>query len=396
MARILFAWELGAGTGHLSPYQTLITELVGLGHEVFFASRDPAVGAEILKKSGAKMLAAPILLGQPPLYYDKPLNYAQILHNIGFNDAVALAGRVQAWVNLFQLVKPDLLVVDHGPTALLASQGSGIKRMALGSSFLVPPRTSPFPNMRDWLKIDLKKLAEREHWVLQTANKVLDEFACPRLNYLHELFDVEEARLTTFMEMDHYYPREPEIYIGIGPPGEGIEPDWPDLPGKRIFAYLKRTPFLKAALQGLQETGLPVLVRVAGLVDKDKKEFGPRLKFADQNVSIKALQTSASLLVSNGNHGVMAHSLLAGIPQLLLPDTLERVMVSRRVAQFGAAEIVSVGDKNIKDSVAMGVKKIFSGDRYEKAANRFATKYADYDLEKQDQVLLNLMIKLLA
>ena len=39
MANILFTWELGGGSGHVSPYIDLIKRLEGEGHRVSFAMR---------------------------------------------------------------------------------------------------------------------------------------------------------------------------------------------------------------------------------------------------------------------------------------------------------------------------------------------------------------------
>lgn len=395
MSTILFAWELGAGSGHLSPYQSVITELARLGHRVYFAARDVATAAQVLQDTGARVLAAPILLGQPPLYYQKPLNFAQILHNIGFHETASLAGRVGAWCSLFDLVRPDLLIVDHSPTALLASHALGIRRMVLGSGFLVPPRSAPFPNMRDWMRVDQGRLLQQEKLVLDTANRVLGELSRPALGQLHELYQVEATRLTTFAELDHYYPRDPGLYLGVGYPGAGLEPEWPALPGKRIFAYLKRTKYLDEVLRALGRTNLPVVARVADFPPPLRQGYGASIRFADHHVDMAAVQASADLLVCNGNHGSMAHALLGGLPLVLLPDTLERVMGSRKAARLGAAEMVQIEQKDIGQGVSVALQQVLDNDHYRIAASRFAANYADHDLGRHDRELLELAVKLL-
>ena len=47
MARILFAWELGANLGHLGALVTLAKALRSRGHEAMFAVRDLAASATV-------------------------------------------------------------------------------------------------------------------------------------------------------------------------------------------------------------------------------------------------------------------------------------------------------------------------------------------------------------
>ena len=49
--------------------------------------------------------------------------FAHILHNIGFSNVAELTTMTGAWRQLFEHVRPDLIVFDHSPTALLAASG---------------------------------------------------------------------------------------------------------------------------------------------------------------------------------------------------------------------------------------------------------------------------------
>ncbi len=60
MARILVAWELGAGYGHLYAFPRLAHALRERGHEVLFALRDLARAERVLGNGEFVLLQAPI------------------------------------------------------------------------------------------------------------------------------------------------------------------------------------------------------------------------------------------------------------------------------------------------------------------------------------------------
>src|SRR5260221_1128362 len=138
MATILFAWELGMGLGHTAQIALLANPLAAKGHRVFAALRDLRAGQGLFDPAVIP-LPAPFRLG--PSATDATISFASILRDIGFGDERALPVLAAAWRNLFKLVRPDLIVFDHSPTALLASRGFSAKRLLLGVGFCTPPPT---------------------------------------------------------------------------------------------------------------------------------------------------------------------------------------------------------------------------------------------------------------
>src|SRR5690348_15509947 len=129
MATILLAWELGAGLGHLQRLRPLAEELLRRGHRVVASLRDiPRAGA-VFGGMQVRLLQAPQKLRPPPDEFKPPLTLPHILHNTGFGDDMELAALAGAWRNLLELVRPDAVVFDHSPTALLASRGLPHKRV---------------------------------------------------------------------------------------------------------------------------------------------------------------------------------------------------------------------------------------------------------------------------
>ena len=120
MSTIVFAWELGGDYGHLSRLLPIALELRQRGHTPVFLVRD-LLGAEtLLTPHGIAALQAPLWLGRVN-GLPEPIGYPEMLMRFGYLNAQALTGVCRAWRHLFALLKPDLLVLDHAPTALLAS-----------------------------------------------------------------------------------------------------------------------------------------------------------------------------------------------------------------------------------------------------------------------------------
>lgn len=138
MSKILCIWELGGGYGHMEKILPLALNLRHRGHEVTFALRDLSLAEIVLGRHGFPLLQAPIWIQKVTGLPEPPLNYGEILHRFGFLDKSGLTGMVKAWLSLFELVKPDLLLIDHAPTALLASMNTGIPRCLVGNGFFSP------------------------------------------------------------------------------------------------------------------------------------------------------------------------------------------------------------------------------------------------------------------
>src|SRR5208337_1246155 len=95
---------------------------------------------------GAACFQAPLKTWRTVSLAKTPLTYAHVLHNIGFDDPRPLAGLMEGWRSLFMAIRPDFVVFEHSPTALLAARGLAVRKMLIGTGFTIPPPVYPFPN----------------------------------------------------------------------------------------------------------------------------------------------------------------------------------------------------------------------------------------------------------
>ena len=101
----------------------IAAELCRRGHRVLLAAREVAHAATVLEGTGVTLLAAPFKLGPASEGPQTPCSFAHILHNVGWDSEVGLGGLVDAWRAIYEMVKPDVIVCEHSPTALLAARG---------------------------------------------------------------------------------------------------------------------------------------------------------------------------------------------------------------------------------------------------------------------------------
>lgn len=134
---MLLAWELGEGLGHLPPLKAIALALKPLGVKPVFALRETQHAGPALREVGADVYVAPHWAkpAQPPF---KTGSFADILGANGYSTSEHAAGMIGAWDRLIDQVKPDAIVCDHAPSAMLSAFGR-IPVAFVGNGFAVPP-----------------------------------------------------------------------------------------------------------------------------------------------------------------------------------------------------------------------------------------------------------------
>ncbi len=386
MGRIVIAWELGGGLGHIQYDLPLAKILLQRGHEVVCIMKDVIDSGRILDQHSIRIMQAPVW----QVYVKKlenTYNYAETLFNHGYLVKDGLSCMAKSWRNLFNFINPDLLIADHAPTALIAARGQDIKTILYGTGFFAPPHQSPMPSIIPWKKPPEGLLEYSEKEAVRIINQVLTELGAPELHSLSDLFAVDDNILATFKELDHYQTREETKYWGpvLNLP-EGGKPEWPTTGhSKKIFCYLKPTyPNLEEVLSSLQRIEAAVIVFLPKAPKEISEKFqSANIKFEAKLLNMAEVCKESDLVICHAGHGTVAATLLHRKPLLLLPEhnQLEQVLTAWNITRQKMGLMIYTTQEHRDYRGA--VDRILSEASFTRAAEKFARKYRDFDPEKQ-------------
>lgn len=378
--RILFTWELGAHFGHLSRQLLIAQELQQRGCELRFAVRDTEVAAKILSPAGLTFMQAPIFVGRARL--DRPpASYAELLLADGFASRAALFGRVRAWLRLFELHRPDAVVVDHSPTVLVAARIAGLRTTQIGSGFEIPPSMDPMPSFGLY-PVSEEDLRRSDQHVVGNINAVLSACSATlaRIASLAELFEMEGKILATFSELDPYPARRKAEYAGpLVTNKSGVACSWATSGEQKIFAYfhdgVAGTTAMVEAFRRLDTETICVIPELSKTTAA--RESTDKVRIYSHGVALQPLLEGADLVVSNGSNGLTSQALLAGAPLLMLPSTAEQLMHARCVRNLKAGLIA--GARREREVFTAAINELLNNSMWRTNANAFSRRYVDFN-----------------
>jgi len=376
---ILLAWELGAGLGHLTPLRAIAQHLRQRGDRCTFVLRELAGAEQLGLHEHGPVFAAPLAVGRIRNPVRIQASYASLLHSCGFDHVDALAGRLRGWRELLSLSGATALLADHAPTAMLAARSLGLPTAATGTGFTLPPATAPLPAFPG-LRLGDTVLARNEEQVLHVINAALARFGASPVTELRQLFEGTHAGLKTYAELDHYGLPRSNRYLGLPDFSGGLKVEWGARGEKRVLAYLRPFPGLEGLIEALSRLPAQVLVRIAEFDPGRLAQYRrPGLVFIDRDVWLRQAAESCDVFVNYGAHGATAEMLLAGKPMLLLPNNVERQLLSNRAHQMGAALVLN---GHQKQPAAEALQRLLEDDGLRQAAARFAARYAGHDRQR--------------
>jgi len=374
MASIVFAWELGGHTGHVTTLLPVARAMRSRGHEVRFLLRDLKSGADLAGASEIARAAAPIWVG--PARYANPHNFGQILHNFGYQLPDSVRQLIDAWRERLQ--GADAVIANVAPAAHIAARTLCIPSFEISQGFHVPPPTMPAPPLRHWEPASRAELEAADRAVLAAVNATLVAHGAASIGTIGDLF-AGRAMLLTYPELDVYPERGPADYYGVPKSGEGSAvPEWPAGRGPRVFGYLYSyfaglEPLL-AALERLQARTL-LLCRGAN-AELVRKHAGGSVQVMNEPMSVSRVLPQSDIVVGHGSHQMTAQSLLAGKPLLMLPTQLEQFLIMRRVVRFGAGLGI---DPSVPDADYAKALQELTASTFVQKAQAFAQRYAAHD-----------------
>jgi len=395
VARILFAWELGGEYGHALACAILARGLHARGHHIALMFREKRPLAVLPETSAYDIFQAP---RQPvETAGTRPASIADILLNYGYAKESSLGALLDVWLARFKEWKPDLIVSDYAPTALLAARMLGIARVSYGNGFYSPPRLDPLPAFRVDVPVAPQTLRESNDRALATVNAVLVARGAEPLARLADLFEVDEDFLCTFPEIDHYGTRPKAGYWG---PrfrfDRGREMRWPKGTGKRVLAYVKtNNPHLDAILEYLARGPTRSLVHVPGLDAERRARYStPRCSIADRPIRLDAVMKECDLVISHGGAGTSGGALVYGVPQFVTPSHYEQFLTAVRLAQLGVG--VWIAPEASAEECSRALAQALSNPLLALNAQIFARRYPEFTFSEQQRRIIGRVEEILA
>lgn len=363
MANILCVWELGSNLGHLTNLKLFIDLAVSKGHRVTLAVRELHNVRTVIDNRDVQLFQAPYLRKKQPQAQRSTISYPQLVLRQAFENSQELDGLCGAWHSIFDAVKPDLVIYDHSPSALVASLDKRWIKWVVGSGFLIPRAAQEFfgvfPGTPKSTENDIH-LAADEQRLLGVINSVIERHGIS-IECVESCFNqCDEQLLLTIPELDHYGAREKSLYLGVKSSIDGHDPVWPrgheHRSGPRVFVYLNSMINASKLFDPLLRYGARLLVYSRNLSPEQVSRYKGIIEFSEAPLDLSAVFKQADYFVNHANHGSSLQAFVAGVPQLMLPTHQEQLMVAKRVESCGRGVIAGLEQKSLMSSL----EKLFS------------------------------------
>jgi UDP-N-acetylglucosamine transferase subunit ALG13 len=375
MAKFLLVWEIGANLGHMGLLLPVAVELHARGHQVTMVLQK----STDLEKFGVAhhfpCLTAPQLPHAP---VQRPLlSYADVLMHLGYDRPEVLYETICAWRAIYEREKPDVVVFNAAPTATLAARGLPFKTVLYGTSFDLPPMTTPLPAFRSWATVPRRQLLDIESAILKSINLVMVQLKQAPLTHLLDLFQSDLRMLLAMVELDHYPQRKSEKYWGCRVSTDGGKPfQWKGHAKYRVFIYLRLGGEMLRSICAQMNDPDCEYVFVAPNIDTDEcnRLSTGNLWVINQPLKIDDVVKDCSLVVYHAGVGTTISFLANGIPLLVLPSQIEQFLMARQVAQHGYGLMCNLADPQF--DMAAPISQLLKNSKFRKSAQSFAQKYA--------------------
>lgn len=383
MSRFLFAWEYGTGLGHVGKFLPIALTLKDRGHQVVAAVKNiPSVRSFAGRHPGFPVLSAPAKSPQFLNTVGITSTYYQLLHNLGFSDQDFLYFKIQEWLDLFAVVKPDLVVCDHSPVAMLAARIADLKNAVIGTGFTCPPATPFLPILDEVSAVTQTILQEEENALLKKCNHVSSRYGGKPLSTMGDLYSQATATfLLTHQELDHFPARTNPTYWGTWNFVKGVAIEYPAGAGPKVFGYLKPAPSTDAILEELRCLKWPALIVGTSFTSKFVEEQSSEsLTVTNQPVDHERAVRWSDFAILNASHASVAITLRAGKPILCLPLQTEQCLMARRVVDMRMGEAVLNGNEFSCSQALKLMEEQYPTFTVE--AEHFSARYRNFDAKK--------------
>lgn len=334
---VLLCCEAGAGQGHAL---ALAGVARGLGPSFRYRAVLPRMQhAGLLEALCERVEQGPRLdrLSNPPPAGG--LSWARWLLVRGFADPDILRARFEGWCRTLQAHRPALVVADFAPTVLMAARALGLRSVAIGGVFFLPPADMPrYPELltRDEALLN-GPVAEDgpppdEAAMCAVIERTLCPLGLPPLGSLPQVHVADLSIARGLQLCDPYAPwrDHPPILAParMPPPSDGS--------GTELFIYFSTAELQEPAIcEALLRLPLPARLVAPGL-SPDLANYlsgNPNLIIEQRPVPQEEIVARSRAILCGGQLGTLSLGLLAGIPLVALPVQHEQLFNSLRASE---------------------------------------------------------------
>jgi hypothetical protein len=354
--RVLFASELGSNLGHVVPLSRIARQLRLDYIEPFFASSNLEAASIALNDADIPFLQSPVWPSWHVLdgNQDGQSGYLDVLAQIGFGDPNKLTAIMSAWKALIDIIKPDLVILDHSPALSSLLQALNLPAIAIGSGFTLPPVDYDFfPAYRS----DRAPLVP-EKKLLRSLTQALANLSLPApVNLISSIFP-KDRFVCSFPELDYYKNWRTETLYS---PLEGITKNC-DTPRKvRMFVYLgAELPGFDEVVKCLAEVDFEIECYLRGAPESINTFLKMRgHKVYNTPPDLAEVLPRVSHVFSQGGNGICHTVMAAGRPHFMIPlhgesefnlNVLANLNVARRIpGHLKAADLKKTLEAHVAD-----------------------------------------------
>jgi len=385
VARILIAWEFGAGLGHLTRLLPVAEKLGRDGHHLILAvaelaaAREAKVGEKLAKASFDVRQAPRWPIPKGPEVRQVPTHsLADVFKLIGYHDRRLLSDIAAAWSVLAAEARPDLIIADFCPSLRMVA-GHSCPMVVLGNGYTIPPAGRSLPPIRPWEQTLPPASVAAEDEVHSAVNQVASSFGGPGFEHLGDLFSGHRTFVCTVPFFDPYAAyRLESTFDPFNLPLTGPVVPVDRRPPNSAFLYMPGDhPDLAAVLTAVRGLGLEGMAYVPGLPAGIKSRFaGGALQFCAGPQPLGEVLPTVRVLIHHGGLSTAYSGLASATPQLLMTLNLEHLVTARGVAQFGSGIVLSQTRPRDPESLAKALRALTTDPRPKIAAEAAAKSVA--------------------
>lgn len=374
MAHVLCVSELGAGAGHVAPLMAVARTLRAMDPsvEVTFAVHNPNFARSMFRDDRFRILPCPVNLDGGGSGMSETGSFFEILAMYGFQRADRLSVSLESWDALFDLLKPDVILADHSPTACLAARGR-IPVALIGSGFTVPPcDTDNFPALR----VGVAAPRGQEH-MQKAVNAVLSRRGQPALSALPDIVGTEFRGVFALPETDPYGRLRKDRLLGSY---NGMIAPLPPRDDGSVFLYCGMAPQrLGKLVEAAVSLGRPLEAYVGPYESAERQLLrGFGVTVHDKVPNLHGVLERSSVVVSTAGAGLTQAAMMAGRAQLCLPIHMESDMNAQRIVDLNCGLKINMNTELRKLDAAL--RNVVEVEAFSRNAQEVARRIATYPL----------------